>query len=228
MQFGSAADLVRDSISPWDRPCSRAASMDWRCRTMRPASSTNTGMRAAPRRSTGPGLACLLAFDRKHMPQAFFEQIGPMQPGIGLGDPGQLGGLAFGEVLGVFPQRIPGALLSRQARSWAGRGAVFFPGRPRPHLGSLRAIARVSFQARRRSASRASVAQATTWNGSAQRIAPGQRSATTSAIQSAASAETWVICAHRWVPRASKPSQGGGVAPGRPTPAGRSRDRPPP
>jgi hypothetical protein len=71
-------------------------------------------------------------------------------------------------------------------------------------LGSLRASARASFQARRRSASSASVAQATTWKGSAQRIAAGQRSLTTSAIQSAASADTWVICAHRSAPRASK------------------------
>lgn len=37
--------VLVDSISPCDRPWSRAASMAWRCRTMRPASSTNTGMR---------------------------------------------------------------------------------------------------------------------------------------------------------------------------------------
>lgn len=39
------------------------------------------------------------------------------------------------------------------------------------------------------------MAQATTWNASAQRTAFGQRSATTSAIQTAASALTWVISA---------------------------------
>jgi len=71
-------------------------------------------------------------------------------------------------------------------------------------VASLRAIARASFQARRRSASSASVAQATTWKGSAQRIAPGHRSVTTSLIQSAASADTWVIWLHRSTPRASK------------------------
>ena len=43
--------------------------------------------------------------------------------------------------------------------------------------------------------SSASIAQATTWNGSAQRIAFGARRATTRAIQSAMSAETWVISA---------------------------------
>ena len=38
----------------------------------------------------------------------------------------------------------------------------------------------------------------------AHRIAVGLRWLTTSAIQSAASAETWVICAHRSAPNASK------------------------
>lgn len=107
------------------------------------------------------GLFTFLALDRKHMPQALFEQVGAIQTGIGLGDPGQFGALAFGEVLGVLPQRVAGAL-SRRARSRPGRGAAFLPGRPRPHLGSVRAIARASFQARRRSTSSASVAQATT------------------------------------------------------------------
>jgi hypothetical protein len=77
------------------------------------------------------GLLAFLAFDRKHMPQALFEQIGAIQAGIGFGDPGQLGGLAFGEVLGVLPQRIPGAL-EPPGPLMAGPGAVFLPGqRPR-------------------------------------------------------------------------------------------------
>ena len=50
------------------------------------------------------GLLTFLAFDRKHMPQALFEQIGAIQAGVGRGDPGQLGALAFGEVFGVFPR----------------------------------------------------------------------------------------------------------------------------
>jgi len=48
------------------------------------------------------------------------------------------------------------------------------------------------------------VAQATRWNGSAQRTAVGHRSATTSAIQSAPSADTCVISRARSAPRASK------------------------
>lgn len=48
------------------------------------------------------------------------------------------------------------------------------------------------------------MAQATTWNGSAHRTALGHLSATTVAIQSAASAETCVIAAHCSAPRASK------------------------
>jgi hypothetical protein len=71
-------------------------------------------------------------------------------------------------------------------------------------LPSVRASTRASFQAGRRSSSRALVAQLTTWNGSAQRIAPAARWLTTSAIQPAASAETWVIWAHRVGPSASK------------------------
>jgi hypothetical protein len=42
--------------------------------------------------------------------QSLFEEVGAIQPGIGLGDPGQPGGLALGEVFGVFPQRVAGAL----------------------------------------------------------------------------------------------------------------------
>ena len=98
---------------------------------------------AAPRPGDPPvqGLLAFLAFDRKHMPQALFEQIGAIQPGIGLGDPGQLGGLAFGEVLGVFPQRIAGALeLADPLMSWrgarcscgAGRGRVWARCAPAP------------------------------------------------------------------------------------------------
>jgi hypothetical protein len=62
------------------------------------------------------------------MPQALFEQIGPMQAGVGLGDPGQLGGLVFGEVFGVLPQRIPGALeLAGALVARAGRGGFIGP-----------------------------------------------------------------------------------------------------
>ena len=65
---------------------------------------------AAPRPGHPPvqGLFTFLSFDGKDMAQAFFEQIGAVQSGIGLGDPGQLGVLPVGEVLRVLPQRVPG------------------------------------------------------------------------------------------------------------------------
>jgi hypothetical protein len=44
----------------------------------------------------------------------------------------------------------------------------------------------------------------TTWNGSAHCTAAGQHSATISAIQSAWSADTWLIAAHRVGPSSSK------------------------
>ena len=176
------------------------------------------------------GLLAGLALDREHVPQALFQQVGPVQAGVGLGDPGQLGGLAFGEVLGVLPQRVPGALELAGVLVTPGAAGCPCRGGRGPAFGSVRANARASFQARRRSASSASVAQATTWNGSAQRTAVGQRSATTSAIQSAASADTCVISAHRSAPRASKKRRSVVVvaAGARPTPAGRSRGRPRP
>ncbi len=75
--------MLVDSIDPWQRPRSRAASTASRCRTMRPASFTNTGMRQRRARGDPPvqGLLAFLAFDRKHMAQSLFEQIGPMQAG---------------------------------------------------------------------------------------------------------------------------------------------------
>ena len=124
---------------------------------------------------------CLGRVETEDQPEAFFEQVGPVQPGVGLGDPGELGLLLVGEVLRVLPQRVPGML---QRFGVAGRR-----GRPRRRVTAPRA----AFQACRRTSSRASVAHCTTWNGSAQRTAFGQRFATTVAIQSAPSAETWVI-----------------------------------
>ena len=42
--------------------------------------------------------------------QAFLEQVGAVQLGIGLRDPGELGMLPAGEVLGLLPQRVMGML----------------------------------------------------------------------------------------------------------------------
>ena len=79
------------------------------------------------------------------------------------------------------------------------------------------------------------MAHRTTWNGSAHRTASGQRSATTAAIQSAPSAETWVIAAQRpsrppdrRPPRRRRTGAGSLCrGPVRPTPAGRCRGRRP-
>lgn len=88
-----------------------------------------------PRDPLVEGVFAVLPLDREHMPQALFQQVRAIKPGVGFGDPGQLGGLAFGEVFGVFPQRVAGAL-SRRARSCPGLGGVSLAGRPRRRLGS--------------------------------------------------------------------------------------------
>jgi hypothetical protein len=49
-----------------------------------------------------------LAFEGEHQPEAFFEEVGAVQAGIGLGDPGELVVLAVGQVLGVLPQGVAG------------------------------------------------------------------------------------------------------------------------
>ena len=145
-----------------------------------------------------PAVECLfafVAFDGEHVAQSFFEEVGAPQSRVGLGDPVELVALTAGEVAGVLPQRVAGLcdVLARRRSS----GLV----------GERRAVERrplASFQARRRSMSSASIAHATTWNGSAQRNAFGARRATTRAIQSAMSAETWVSCAARSGPSSSK------------------------
>ncbi|COX94631.1 Uncharacterised protein [Mycobacterium tuberculosis] len=51
--------VLVDSIRPWDRPWSRAASMATRWRLMRAASSTNTGMRQRWAQEIHRSRACL-------------------------------------------------------------------------------------------------------------------------------------------------------------------------
>ena len=56
------------------------------------------------------GVDGLVVAELEYQPEAFLEQVGPVQPGVGLGDPGELGLLPGGEVLRVLPQCVPGAL----------------------------------------------------------------------------------------------------------------------
>ncbi len=54
-----------------------------------------------------------------------------MQAGVGLGDPGELGLLVGGEVLGVLPERVSGALECCRRAAWPGRGGASDLGSPR-------------------------------------------------------------------------------------------------
>jgi hypothetical protein len=49
------------------------------------------------------GLFPFFPFDFEYVPEAFFEQVGAVQAGIGAGDPFQLGLLAPGQVFRVLP-----------------------------------------------------------------------------------------------------------------------------
>lgn len=52
------------------------------------------------------------ALDGEDVAQGFFEQIGAVEAGVGLGDPVQFVALPLGEVVGVLPQRVAGVLES--------------------------------------------------------------------------------------------------------------------
>ena len=74
----------------------------WRC--------TNAGMRERRAQfdpSVERGFA-FFAFDREHVAQSFFEEIGAPESRVGLGDPVELVALPAGEVTGVLPQRVAG------------------------------------------------------------------------------------------------------------------------
>jgi hypothetical protein len=146
-----------------------------------------------------------------------------VQAWVGLGDPGELDLLAVGEVLGVLPQRVAGALETlgtvEAGRAGASRrgdraGARARPGRP---------CGRRSMP--RRTASSASVAQRTTWNASAQSTAFGQRSATTTRSSPRHRRTHVVIAALRSCAEDVEEGPQRGPVPtlGAPTPAGRCR-----
>ena len=53
----------------------------------------------------GSGFECFFAFgpfDSEHIAESFFEEVGPSQFGVGLGDPVELLTLTWVEIIGVF------------------------------------------------------------------------------------------------------------------------------
>ena len=204
--------MLTDSISPLESPWSRAAWIAGRWRLILRPSATNAGMRhrLCPSQPAVEGSVALPRPWLEHVSQALFEQIGAVQPGAGLGDPGELVDL-------VRPVRSSGFFHNAQRDRWivlrrrATSGSAARPGcRP----GRSRAGGR--FQTSRRTSSSAWVAQATTWNGSAHNTAWGQRLATTWPIHSAPSPDTWRDLAQRsGTERVEEPAQGGPVAAGR-------------
>ena len=62
-----------------------------------------------PGQPPAQGVFGFFAVELEDRPQAFFEEVGAVQVGVGFGDPGELGGLAGGEVSGVLPQCVPGS-----------------------------------------------------------------------------------------------------------------------
>ena len=65
---------------------------------------------SGPRQPAVQELARLLGGQPVDLPQLLLEQIGAIQRLVGMLDARELGLLAGGEVLGVLPQREPGAL----------------------------------------------------------------------------------------------------------------------
>src|SRR5687767_13877401 len=64
---------------------------------------------ASPGDPAVQGVFAGLSFDSEDVSQAFFEEVGPPQAGVGLGDPGELFVLAGREVLRPFPQGVAGS-----------------------------------------------------------------------------------------------------------------------
>lgn len=64
----------------------------------------------------------------EHLPQLLFQQVRPVQPAVGRGDVGQLGGLAHGQVLRILPKGVAGALQLGGVGLLAGAAGVV------PHL----------------------------------------------------------------------------------------------
>ncbi len=134
---------------------------------------------------------CLGGVETEDQPESFLQQVGPVQPWVGLGDPGQLRLLPAGQVLRVLPQRRRGSfqrfgVTGRPSRpATSDRAAGEIPGLPTDLVqcvgGPLDDMERI---------------------GATDRL--GHCFATTVEIHSAPSAETWVISADRSGPSWSK------------------------
>ena len=188
-----------DSTSALDRPCSIEATIASRLRTTRWASLTNWGRRQRRaqlihRSSAFDGLGRAAPGDGEHDAQSLFQRPGPVQGGVGLGDPDQLLALPNGQVVGVLPQRPPGVLERLGLSAWAAVAAVA-AGRA---AGGVPGDAPLLIQG--------VGGPGDTWYGSAQRTACGQYAAMTSLIHRAESEEMWVICAQRAGPSRVKKS----------------------
>ena len=85
--------VLVDSMSPWDRPWSRLASISWRCLVIFLASSINAG-----------------SWDRRaqvnHFVECFFAFFDREQFGVSFGDPVELLTLTWVEIAGVFPECV--------------------------------------------------------------------------------------------------------------------------
>ena len=124
----------------WTYRVRRAASMATWWRLIFAPSSTNTGIRQ--RR------AQLIHRSRASLPSSPLTENTWRKPSLSRyarcrrgsvsGDPGQFLRLTFGEIFGVLPQRIAGTLERAGPFKTRSRSGVF-RGRPRPHLGSVRA-----------------------------------------------------------------------------------------
>lgn len=55
-----------------------------------------------PRQPAGQGVLTFFPFALERGPQPFFEQVSTLEVGVGFLDPGELGFLAAGQVLGFF------------------------------------------------------------------------------------------------------------------------------
>src|SRR6478672_13131122 len=119
MRVMSRILVLTDSMSPLDRPWAMEARIWVRWPTMRRWSVTNDSMRQRRAQAThlSSASAAWSTGSLKTVRKPFLEEVGAVEPRVGLGDPRQLHLLAIGEVLRVLPQCVPCA---SQCQRWSG------------------------------------------------------------------------------------------------------------